>query len=90
MAVISVGRHNSYGHPTAEVLAAYEKDGVQLYRTDRQGAVWITAQVSSPALQVQTARESLPQPIRFDHSARGALALERRNLEGLWEQWTGS
>lgn len=36
-AVISVGRHNTFGHPRGEVLAALEAAHVRTYRTDRMG-----------------------------------------------------
>jgi len=37
-AVISVGRHNTFGHPRAEVLERLEEAHVKTFRTDRQGA----------------------------------------------------
>jgi competence protein ComEC len=37
--VISVGAHNTYGHPRREVLERLQQAGVQTYRTDQQGAV---------------------------------------------------
>jgi competence protein ComEC len=37
-AVISVGRHNTFGHPRAEVLTRLEEAHVQTFRTDRNGA----------------------------------------------------
>jgi competence protein ComEC len=40
IAVISVGRHNDYGHPRPETLAALaEVPGISVYRTDEDGAV---------------------------------------------------
>jgi competence protein ComEC len=36
-AVISVGRHNTFGHPRAEVLERLEAAHVLTFRTDRQG-----------------------------------------------------
>lgn len=39
--VISVGRGNSYGHPTDEVLRRIESYGAEMYRTDREGNVLI-------------------------------------------------
>ncbi len=37
-AVISVGRHNTFGHPRGEVLARLEASHVKTIRTDRAGA----------------------------------------------------
>lgn len=37
-AVISVGRHNTFGHPRWEVLERLEEAHVQTWRTDREGA----------------------------------------------------
>jgi competence protein ComEC len=42
VAVISVGAHNEYGHPVAATLDALEeRDGLEVYRTDEDGAVVI-------------------------------------------------
>lgn len=38
-AVISVGKDNSYGHPTEEVLSRLRDADVQVYRTDLQGDI---------------------------------------------------
>jgi competence protein ComEC len=38
-AVISVGRHNCYGHPTPEVLARLAAHGVAVLRTDERGTI---------------------------------------------------
>jgi competence protein ComEC len=38
-AAISVGRDNSFGHPSPEVIDRLESAGVRVYRTDRDGAV---------------------------------------------------
>jgi len=86
VAVISVGRHNPYGHPTADVLAAYEQNGVDLYRTDQQGAVWITARISSMSRQVHTARGGLLQPVEVSQSVQAMLTVEGRNLKLLRTQ----
>lgn len=45
VAVIEVGRHNSYGHPTSQALAAL-RAVPQLYRTDRDGTVRVTVKGS--------------------------------------------
>lgn len=39
IAVISVGPHNDYGHPTPEAMARLQAAGARLYRTDRDGTV---------------------------------------------------
>jgi competence protein ComEC len=41
LAVISVGKNNSYGHPTQETLERLAKAGAEIYRTDLQGTVVI-------------------------------------------------
>lgn len=44
VAVFSVGADNSYGHPTQEAMDRFSSVGAQLYRTDLNGTVSITAQ----------------------------------------------
>ena len=41
VAVISVGKSNSYGHPAPETLERLDRAGAELYRTDLQGTVVI-------------------------------------------------
>ena len=43
VAVISVGRDNSSGHPTPETLERLARAGADIYRTDRDGTVTIHA-----------------------------------------------
>lgn len=42
-AVVSVGKDNSYGHPSPEVLARLADAGVQVFRTDLQGTIVATS-----------------------------------------------
>jgi competence protein ComEC len=42
IAVIGVGKGNSYGHPTPEILARLAERGVAVYRTDLDGIVSVT------------------------------------------------
>jgi len=41
VAVVSVGRANHFGHPAPEVLERYRAVGSEIFRTDRDGAVFI-------------------------------------------------
>jgi competence protein ComEC len=41
IAIISVGRHNVFGHPAPSTLANLERYGATIYRTDENGAVTI-------------------------------------------------
>lgn len=38
-AIISVGKNNRYGHPTAEVLSRLEERGITILRTDQSGDI---------------------------------------------------
>ncbi len=42
LALIEVGLHNTYGHPAAKTLRLLESLGMQVLRTDQQGAVAIS------------------------------------------------
>jgi len=42
VAVISVGRYNSFGHPHKETIDRYRQKGIRVYRTDQDGAIIIT------------------------------------------------
>lgn len=48
VAVISVGKNNSYGQPTDAVLERLQKAGAEVYRTDRQGNIMIAIQKGDP------------------------------------------
>ena len=65
-AVVSVGQHNRYGHPVREVVEAYEEKGIPVYRTDRDGAVWITASLQSSELRIVSAKQQQLVPVRVD------------------------
>jgi competence protein ComEC len=51
VAVMTVGRGNPYHHPSAEVLARYQKIGAQICRTDSDGAVTIVVNKGELAIQ---------------------------------------
>jgi competence protein ComEC len=41
VAVISVGQHNSYGHPSPETIGRLVEAGAAIYRTDQDGAIML-------------------------------------------------
>ncbi len=85
-AIISVGGHNPYGHPAQAVLAAYAGAGVRVLRTDRLGAIWLTARLSSPTIEIHATREELVEPVPVGGSM---LRSERHNLTRLWRALAG-
>lgn len=52
IAVITVGAHNTFGHPAPSTLDLLERSGVEVYRTDLDGAVVI--ETDGHGLQVRT------------------------------------
>ena len=83
-AVISVGRHNRYGHPNPTVLQAYRERGFPIYRTDQDGAVQVTAPLLSPNLFFQTAQEQLLKPVTIDDLV---LKDELENFKRILRDW---
>jgi competence protein ComEC len=59
VAIVSVGAHNSYGHPSQHVLDALTEAGASVMRTDLNGDVAVVG--GGPRLQV-VARESAMRP----------------------------
>ena len=60
-ALISVGRHNLFGHPAATTLATLRDAGAPAYRTDRCGAITVEAGKSVP---VSTSLSCRPEDAR--------------------------
>lgn len=58
IAIYSAGADNSYGHPHAEVLAAAENSGAEVYGTDVNGTVII--ETDGSAYRVVTGRTGVP------------------------------
>jgi competence protein ComEC len=56
-AVIQTGDRNPFGHPHPETLARYAVQGVQVFRTDRHGA--ITFAFRNGAVAIRTYRQHL-------------------------------
>jgi competence protein ComEC len=49
-AVISVGRHNLFGHPAPSTIATLESAGIHVYRTDKDGAITIDSDGTSDTI----------------------------------------
>jgi len=60
-AIISVGRHNLFGHPAPSTLETLQRFGARVYRTDRDGAVRIATdgQSVSSGLEVTAVLQGL-------------------------------
>ena len=76
VAVISVGRDNSFGHPSPDVLERLS--GVKVFRTDRDGAVKITEK--DGGLDIKTYSD-------FVLEKADGPAAEWRNLRRLFLKW---
>jgi competence protein ComEC len=57
-AIISVGRHNLFGHPAAQTLQTLRDRGVAIYRTDDDGAVTITTNGSLVSIETMRPRQA--------------------------------
>jgi len=76
IAVISVGRDNTFGHPSEEMLEALS--GRQIYRTDIDGAIKITE--TDEGLQVKTYPD-------YAFERADTAAKELRNIKRLFTNW---
>lgn len=57
-AIISVGRHNLFGHPAAKTLDALRRAGAAVFRTDRDGAVSVQSDGSTFSIEAYLRRPS--------------------------------
>jgi len=70
VAVISVGADNRYGHPSERTLGTLAKAGVQVYRTDRDGTIEVSAKTDGAfTVRTQTSGPVRSWPCRstLDH-----------------------
>jgi competence protein ComEC len=65
LALVSVGAHNAYGHPSPEVMQSLRDSGVQVLRTDRVGTIVVST--DGRRLQVETRDERWSIPERPNH-----------------------
>jgi competence protein ComEC len=80
-AIISVGQANSYGHPVQAVLQAYAEIETAVFRTDRDGAVWVTGRLSADHVMLTRMRDRLLQPIDLHICI---WRCEQENWQRLW------
>jgi competence protein ComEC len=66
-AVISVGAANPYGHPMESVLETYQDQHIPVFRTDRDGAIWVTGRLSTSEFTVTRMRDLIVRPVDFPH-----------------------
>jgi competence protein ComEC len=66
-AIVSAGAANPYGHPAESVLQAYEDQNIRVFRTDRDGAVWVTGRLSTSEITVSRMRDFVIQTVDFPH-----------------------
>jgi competence protein ComEC len=62
LALVSVGARNRFGHPDASVLARYRRAGALVLRTDRDGAITLTADANAIRVRTQRSRLELRIP----------------------------
>ncbi len=66
-AVVSVGAANPYGHPVESVLQTYQDQHIPVYRTDHDGAIWMTGRLSTSEFTVSRMRDLIVQPVDVTH-----------------------
>ena len=60
LALVSVGAHNTYGHPSPEVLQALRDSGAQVLRTDRAGTIVVSTDGRHLEVEARDERWSIP------------------------------
>jgi competence protein ComEC len=76
VAVISLGKDNTFGHPHAETLNALQ--GIRMCRTDLDGAVKIKE--STHGLKIKTFKD-------FQLERTGSFTAELQNIRRLFQTW---
>jgi len=80
VAVVSVGRSNSYGHPAPVMLDMYRRLNIAVLRTDHHGAVTIVQSPSRRLVACERARR-----LKAVAPGRpGSWKRERDNLRRVW------
>jgi len=61
LALVSVGAHNAYGHPSPEVMQALRDSGVQVLRTDHVGTIVVSTDGRRLEVEAREERWSIPE-----------------------------
>ncbi len=87
VAVVSAGQRNRYGHPASSVLQRYDHKGIEVYRTDQDGAIMVSQRIDSPKTMTHTTKEYALVVV----SGEGNVWFQEiENLHRLWVRWSGS
>jgi competence protein ComEC len=84
IAVFSVGAHNPYRHPARDVVEAYTQAQAAVFRTDRDGAVWVDLDLATSTFRVHRTTDWILQPVPLSLSTPSR---ELANVYRLWRQW---
>jgi competence protein ComEC len=87
VAVFSAGAHNPYRHPNPTVVEAYSEAHAAVFRTDRDGAVWVDVDAKTSDFTVHRARDLLLHPVTLSSSI---FDQEAGNVYRLWRRWNWS
>lgn len=94
VAVVSVGRYNTFGHPAPDIMARYSSIGARIYRTDRDGAVRLIAERTGSGRRMTaiTCNDLSLQQIDWEEGLTGLWQTEGSNLQKMWNRpwlWEG-
>lgn len=78
-AIISVGKDNSYGHPTEEVLSRLRDAEVKLYRTDLQGDIIATSDGNTVSITASRNENIQTNETVAEKEATGAEYIGNKN-----------
>ena len=73
-AIVSVGRHNLFGHPAPTTLETLRRAGASIFRTDQCGAVTVTAGVAAPSMKTMLSCSSAPDATTISTTGKDLTA----------------
>ncbi|PYP80554.1 MAG: DNA internalization-related competence protein ComEC/Rec2 [Gemmatimonadetes bacterium] len=63
LALVSVGAHNAYGHPSPEVMQTLRDSGAQVLRTDRVGTIIVSTDGRHLEVEARNEKWSIPERV---------------------------